>query len=430
MKRSRPSSGGERCAKVADSRPHLAAVVALDLREESRPPVDRAPGRPIPCGPGEGPIFLARASPPAVRRYPSVPLVAQVHLRRPEGLSNAVSREVAVIGRRGCGLMAGGGPRSATPSIPAGARALVLRASDPRPARHHQHDAGARRIRAHSRPRADVRRQGRGGLDTSGRHPALDAGKHQPVKAMEIVRHKPLPADITVPRDAPPGRPPHRLNWLRPQVDQRDIRRRPPNCNGRGRPWASEIGADVATFLSTPTLTLDSEPGCSASLAFTEISGAADRLTHRDRHVCRPPYRECLHFLRATVSPASEDLRRRFLRIFGCRSRSSRTEFAENRELRKRVRLLEEGNKVLRRAAAYPSQADLPRNGSTGSWVSSPPREPPDGDCRVLNLARQSYCRSLVDPVTDSEVTEAHRANVLFDAHRDNPEYFGCGSRP
>lgn len=64
VKRSRPSSGGERCAKVADSRPHLAAVVALDLREATRPPVDRAPGRPIPCGPGEGPIFLARASPP------------------------------------------------------------------------------------------------------------------------------------------------------------------------------------------------------------------------------------------------------------------------------------------------------------------------------------------------------------------------------
>ena len=55
---------------------------------------------------------------------------------------------------------------------------------------------------------------------------------------------------------------------------------------------------------------------------------------------------------------------------------------------------------------------------------------PVTATCRVLNLARQSYCRSLVDPVTDSEVTEAHRANVVFDAHRDNPEYFGCESRP
>ena len=35
-------------------------------------------------------------------------------------------------------------------------------------------------------------------------------------------------------------------------------------------------------------------------------------------------------------------------------------EQAENRELRRRVRLLEQENEVLRRAAAYLSQASLP----------------------------------------------------------------------
>ena len=42
-------------------------------------------------------------------------------------------------------------------------------------------------------------------------------------------------------------------------------------------------------------------------------------------------------------------------------------ESAENRELKKRVRLLEQENEVLRRAAAYLSQANLPGKGITRS---------------------------------------------------------------
>jgi transposase-like protein len=45
----------------------------------------------------------------------------------------------------------------------------------------------------------------------------------------------------------------------------------------------------------------------------------------------------------------------------------TRSESAENRELKKRVRLLEQENEVLRRAAAYLSQANLPGKGSTRS---------------------------------------------------------------
>jgi len=45
----------------------------------------------------------------------------------------------------------------------------------------------------------------------------------------------------------------------------------------------------------------------------------------------------------------------------------TRTESAELREARKRIRLLEQENEVLRRAAAYLSQANLPGKGSTRS---------------------------------------------------------------
>ncbi len=51
----------------------------------------------------------------------------------------------------------------------------------------------------------------------------------------------------------------------------------------------------------------------------------------------------------------------------GAKPGQSRTEAAEIRDLRKGNRLLEQVNEVLRRAAAYLSQANLPGKGSTRS---------------------------------------------------------------
>jgi transposase InsO family protein len=43
--------------------------------------------------------------------------------------------------------------------------------------------------------------------------------------------------------------------------------------------------------------------------------------------------------------------------------------------------------------------------------------------CGVLKIARQPYYRWLAEPVTDAEWAQAHLANALFDAHRDDPEF-------
>jgi hypothetical protein len=43
--------------------------------------------------------------------------------------------------------------------------------------------------------------------------------------------------------------------------------------------------------------------------------------------------------------------------------------------------------------------------------------------CRVLKIARQPYYRWVANPVTASELTAGYRANALFDAHRDDPEF-------
>jgi len=41
----------------------------------------------------------------------------------------------------------------------------------------------------------------------------------------------------------------------------------------------------------------------------------------------------------------------------------------------------------------------------------------------VLKLSRQPYYRWLATTITPGEVVEAYRANALFDAHRDDPEF-------
>ena len=43
--------------------------------------------------------------------------------------------------------------------------------------------------------------------------------------------------------------------------------------------------------------------------------------------------------------------------------------------------------------------------------------------CRVLKIARQPYYRWLANPVTTADLVAAYRANALFDAHRDDPEF-------
>ncbi|WP_170307635.1 DDE-type integrase/transposase/recombinase, partial [Janibacter terrae] len=53
----------------------------------------------------------------------------------------------------------------------------------------------------------------------------------------------------------------------------------------------------------------------------------------------------------------------------------------------------------------------------------APIRVPVTVTCRVLKIARQPYYRWLANPVTDAELEQAYRANALFDAHRDDPEF-------
>jgi putative transposase len=43
--------------------------------------------------------------------------------------------------------------------------------------------------------------------------------------------------------------------------------------------------------------------------------------------------------------------------------------------------------------------------------------------CGVLKLSRQPYYRWLAHPITDAEMRAAYRANALYEAHQDDPEF-------
>ncbi|NLA34508.1 MAG: IS3 family transposase [Actinobacteria bacterium] len=107
----------------------------------------------------------------------------------------------------------------------------------------------------------------------------------------------------------------------------------------------------------------------------------------------------------------------------GIKPGTTAAENVELREAKRRIRLLEQENEVLRRAAAYLGQANLPKMmfplvsdlAAEGIAVTL--------TCRVLKLCRQHYYRWLKEPVTEREREHAELTNAIFNAHRDDPEF-------
>ncbi|MFJ6281931.1 IS3 family transposase [Pseudarthrobacter oxydans] len=99
------------------------------------------------------------------------------------------------------------------------------------------------------------------------------------------------------------------------------------------------------------------------------------------------------------------------------------TESAEMRELKKRNRLLEQENEILRRAAAYLARDINPK--MTYPLVTDLAADgvPVAVTCRVLGFSKQGYYRWRASPVTERDWVDAHLVNAALDIHADDPAF-------
>ncbi|MEO5316931.1 IS3 family transposase [Pseudarthrobacter sp. AG30] len=98
-------------------------------------------------------------------------------------------------------------------------------------------------------------------------------------------------------------------------------------------------------------------------------------------------------------------------------------ESAEMRELKKRNRLLEQENEILRRAAAYLARDINPKMMYPLVTDLAADGVPVAVTCRVLGFSKQGYYRWRASPVTERDWVDAHLVNAALDIHTDDPAF-------
>ncbi|WP_344691633.1 IS3 family transposase [Blastococcus jejuensis] len=105
------------------------------------------------------------------------------------------------------------------------------------------------------------------------------------------------------------------------------------------------------------------------------------------------------------------------------RGGGSKDESAELRELRRRNKLLEQENEILRRATAYFARDVPPKMIYPLVRELAAEKIPVAVTCRVLGFSKQAYYKWLAAPVCQRDWDDAHLINAAIDVHHDDPEF-------
>ncbi|RYV49294.1 IS3 family transposase [Pengzhenrongella frigida] len=123
----------------------------------------------------------------------------------------------------------------------------------------------------------------------------------------------------------------------------------------------------------------------------------------------------------------SESCLHRWLKVAdvqdGVRAGTTADQSVELREAKKRVRLLEQENEILRRAAAYFARDNQPKMMYPLVLDLAADAIPVAVTCRVLGFSKQGFYAWRREPVTQRDWDDAHLVNAARAIHDDDPTF-------